>query len=156
MTIEQKRAVVRLMTVSITLDVLSMRFMKVIIEWNPIVSAGMNLIEYVIVLRGNGAGHAWTPEEDAVVQEMYPYQPRWDILCALPRRTWQAVINRASDFHLTRINRALGAVDIGDGTSIEDMLAMQEYCITQEQIRAGVKAWVGVVTATTINSYNTP
>jgi len=69
-TLEQKRAFVRLITASITLDVADGRWMKLAIEWHPVL-AGEPLVETAIFMKSYGANSNYTQQEDEVLRKMY-------------------------------------------------------------------------------------
>ena len=142
MTLEQRRSFIRLITQTITLDALSDRWMKLTIEWSPVLAGGQ-YSEFALFLRSTGAGSNWTDEEDAILRDVYAGAARSDILVALPRRSWASCKSRAAALKITRQSREMGAFRLLENLALEDVSVMEEYGITQEQIWEGCTEWWG-------------
>ena len=134
MDMEERRSFIRLITNDIRLDTLSGRWMKLTIEWSPLL-AGENYIEFVLFLKTLRATPRWTREEDATLKAMYPQSPKDDILAALPRRSWHAITMRVKGRSETQA--------IMDTLSLEDLAVMNEYGIKQEWIEGGCTEYWG-------------
>ncbi len=140
MDLEDRRSFIRLITYNITLDALSDRFMKLTIEWSPVL-AGDNYIESAIFFRGNGAGSNWQPQEDAILRRMYPRSSRRDVLMELPHRSWQSIRSRAVTLSIARYTRRPEQSTALTSTSLKDSELMEEFGITREEVEAGCRVW---------------
>ena len=139
-TLEQRRSFLRLITQSITLDALSGRWMRLTIEWSPVL-AGEAYHDTVVFLRSIGANPNWQVEEDALLHDLYPRAPRSDILVALPRRSWTSCKARARVLHITRTSKEVGSFRLMETLAVEDIGVMETYGITPVQIEAGQTAF---------------
>jgi len=54
------------------------------------------------IYRHYGSKPAWTPEETAILRELYPEADRLDILQALPKRSWRNINQNAALIGLSR------------------------------------------------------
>jgi hypothetical protein len=144
MSLEQRRAFVRLITEQITLDTLSGRWMKLEITWSPVLM-GEAYVERALFLRSSGASPNWTKLEDDVLAEVYPHKMRSDVLTALPRRSWAAIKSRASVLRLCRVTRVVGPVRLHEKLALEDWRLMRSFGITQAQMDAGGMYWWDVL-----------
>ena len=124
MDLEEKRSFIRIITLGISLDELSDRFMKLTIEWSPILS-GKEYIEYILFLRVNGASNYWSDEEVAILRDMYPESPKSAILSALPNRSWDAIRLKARG--MERYSREAGTIPAS--LSLKDYAIMQEHTV---------------------------
>ena len=149
MTLEQKQSFIRLITNNIRLDTLSGRWMKLTIEWSPLL-AGENYTEFALFLRTLRATTRWTPEEKAIVREMFPQSPKSDILATLPHRSWVSIKLRATILHLKRPKEKV-ARTVWDALSLEDCAVINDYGINQEWLEEGCTEYWGIED-TVINS----
>jgi DNA invertase Pin-like site-specific DNA recombinase len=71
------------------------------IEWQNGIASCPDL---ALVWRGitPNNSEAWTPEEDAILQELYPSAPQVEIMQALPSRAWDRILERAQVFSFRR------------------------------------------------------
>ncbi|OLB62540.1 MAG: hypothetical protein AUH94_04735 [Ktedonobacter sp. 13_2_20CM_2_54_8] len=125
MTLEQKRAFIRLITQEVRLDSLSDRLMRLTLVWHPVL-AGEEHTEFTILEKSKGSGANWTEDEDAILHELYPQVQRSDILIALPRRSWVAIKSRAKALDVSRYTYATGEFQIPDTLALEDWILSQE------------------------------
>ncbi len=144
MDLEQRRAFIRLITNNITLDLLSGRFMRLTIEWIPVLT-GEYFTEYALFFRGMGANAKWKPQEDTILRDMFPQSPKDDILAALPRRSWAAIKLRAPVLSLKR-KREKGTPSIVDLLSMEDLAVVQAHNIQLEWLEEGHTEFWGIET----------
>jgi hypothetical protein len=136
MDLEQRRAFLRLIINNIRLDLLSARFMRLTVEWSPVL-AGEYYTEYALFFRGMGAGAKWTSQEDAMLRDMFQQSPKSDILAALPRRSWASIKLRAPVLHLKRPREEVPP-SILDALSMEDLAVFKEHSIHLEWLEEGI------------------
>ena len=110
---------------------LSPRFYKISIHW---FDPEWGIDERVCFKGGNPSLH-WKEEEDAILREHYPKAPRLELMRCLPTRSYTAMKGRASTL---LVRRAI--VEKGEFTwtfSLRDLQIMEQYDLTEEQLRQG-------------------
>jgi len=141
---EEHPRLVYLFIKQVTLKHLSPRFFTVTIVWRDPTWD----IDQVVCYKYGNPSLTWKPEEDAILRQHYAHASRKELLQMLPTRTYMAIRSRGENLGLSRLEfMSVPEPDIPHRTSWQDWQLMQEYGVTEEQLRSkeGVKvvSWAG-------------
>jgi hypothetical protein len=135
---EEHPRLVYLFIKRVTLKHLSPRFFTVTIIWRDPAWD----IDQVVCYKYGNPSHKWLEEEDAILRQHYTQAPRTELLQMLPRRTYTAIRSRGENLGLSRLDFiSVPEPDVPHRTSWQDWQLMQEYGLTEGQLRSeeGVK-----------------
>jgi hypothetical protein len=94
--LDERQGLVNMLIKKVYLQPLSCHFIKMTIQWKWFPE------DVGIIWRSQPASMQWTPEEDAILKTMYPYATPLETLTALPCRSWDACVMRATVYELKR------------------------------------------------------
>jgi hypothetical protein len=98
MDFHEKRRFIQLVCEKITLNKVAPNWLRLEIHWiwddTP--------LDVLYIWQRKGCGEAWTDDEIALLQRLYPGTDRASVLAALPRRNWVAIVDRAHDLGIGR------------------------------------------------------
>jgi len=135
---EEHPRLVYLFIKRVTLNHLSPRFFTVTIVWRD---PSWDIDQVTCYKYGNPS-LKWKAEEEAILREHYAKAPRKELLEMLPRRTYVAIRSRGEYRGLSRLEyMSVAEPDLPHRTCWQDWQLMQEYGLTEEQLRSeeGVK-----------------
>jgi hypothetical protein len=92
MPLESKQRFIRAATSRITLDELQTGWLKLTIEWSPLL--GGDVIDEAYIW--TTGGKRWTDEEDHLIREHYATAERGWLMEQLPERGWDSIVARAA------------------------------------------------------------
>ncbi|MEO6893030.1 MAG: recombinase family protein, partial [Ktedonobacteraceae bacterium] len=92
MRIESKQRFIRAATCRITLDELATGWVKLIIEWSPLLGGDVIDEAYIWTV----AGKRWTEAEEQTLREQYATAERGWLMQQLPERGWDSIIAKAA------------------------------------------------------------
>lgn len=92
MRLESKQRFIRAATSRITLDELQTGWLKLTIEWSPLL--GGDIIDEAYIW--TSAGKRWTVNEEQVLREQYATAERGWLMEQLPERGWDSIIAKAA------------------------------------------------------------
>jgi hypothetical protein len=106
------------------------RFFSVTLEWEY----GEWGVEQAIFDKGT-SNKAWTPEEDTILKNLYPDCPQFEIMHALPTRSWRSILAQAGALHVKRAFQNKTIKDLH--VSVKDMEFLDRSGLTLAQFRSG-------------------
>lgn len=101
MPFERQRRYASLIVGAVTMEEVSPHILKLVITYKPPIQC--TLTGYV--MRNNCGQHAWTDEENRIIDNRYFTADRLDILKALPNRTWLSICQQANGMGIQRATR---------------------------------------------------
>jgi hypothetical protein len=114
---ERKHKLARLITESAVIEEVSVHWLQLTVLWRGPLA---NRPDVCLIWRQRGRrSDEWTAEEDAIVKAYYPSGDKWDILEALPRRSWNMIYQRAMKFELRR--NVYAQESIPENITIDDL-----------------------------------
>ncbi len=142
MNLEKQQRFVRVATKQIVLEPITDGWLKLTVQWSPV----MRLKHYDIayIWRQTGSSSPWTPDEIAILKEHYATAKRSWLLERLPKRSWKGCIAQALRFGLRRPDQANDS-GLSDWMCMEDRRVMQKYGLDFEQ--TGQRVWWRETTA---------
>ncbi len=145
MEFSKQQRFARIATKQIVLEPISDGWLKLTVQWSPVLNVRQYEIAYI--WRQTGSSSPWTPEEIAVVKEYYATAKRSWLLAQLPKRTWTGFKAQAMRLGLRRPAH-LWRNDSGlpDWMCVEDQQIMARYGLTLEKPEQRV--WWQEVTVT--------
>ncbi len=136
---EKRQRFIRLVTQSITFDVIADGWLQLTIQWSPFL--GINATDIAILWRQRGTSGVWTNEENALLQEHYPHARRAWLLEQLPRRTWLAIVSQASRLKIKR-QYSSSDTDLPAWMSLEDRHVLEAYGLTVDTPAKAYCWWI--------------
>ncbi|MFL5588665.1 MAG: recombinase family protein [Ktedonobacteraceae bacterium] len=138
-TIEEKKVLITLLVQTCTIDILSPRFYKLVVQWR-VPTWGT---EEAIVHRGGRPALHWSSEEDTLLRASYYANEKAALLALFPSRSWESIYTRAARVGLRKgsIN-GKGESEIPNDLCLQDYHVMQQYAISVTALTkkdAGVK-----------------
>lgn len=118
---------VRLMVAQANMTAASPHFLRLDI----VIGAPFYRLLTGFLYRQHGSRAPWTPEETGALRRLYPSADRLDVLKAIPKRSWEAIVQQASIAGLPRSTR-LNTAGIPEHLSYADVLVMQQENITRD------------------------
>ncbi len=100
-SLNQKHNVIRSVVTNVIVSRVSPSWLKVEILWKGI-GTMLPITDTGYLWLAGSANVDWTPEEDAILQEMYPYEHADALLEKLPNRSWRSIITKASGKKIER------------------------------------------------------
>lgn len=155
LTPEGQKRMARQVIQDIRLNMISPHLFLLHIKWQTGIALRPDV---ALVWRGKGAriGYDWAPEEEAIINSLYPDKSQVDIMRALPQRAWQSIREHASVLGLHRVAPSASAVDTYYVTmSYADLVAVEFLtgnpqqqdrlrCIADELARRTVRGGLSV------------
>lgn len=126
--LDERQGLVKMLVKQVYLEPLSCHFIKMTIQWKWFPE------DIGIIWRSQPASIHWTPEEDDVLNQMYPIETSENILNALPRRTWDACVARAATPTLG-LKRQVAWDVKNRQLSQEDVHVIEQYQISAENMQ---------------------
>ena len=123
---EDRQALVALLIRRVYLEPLSGHFMKMTIVWKEFPA------DVGIIWRRNADSLHWGEEEDRILREIYPTEPLDTIQEALPHRSGQSIMSRASKMSIHRLKKPGGQMH--KQMSVEDLQIAERYGIALENL----------------------
>ncbi|HLG61406.1 MAG TPA: recombinase family protein [Ktedonosporobacter sp.] len=133
MKLARKLRFVNLVTESVNLTVASQHFLKMEINFKPLL--GCSVTGY-IYRRVGKHGEQWTGEEKGVLEEMYPYGDRADILKKFPERTWETIVTHARLYGLKR-HTYLNTSHLHESYTLKDVEVLEKLGLGSDKGLAG-------------------
>ncbi len=94
--LDERQGLINALVKKIYIQSLSCHFIKVTIQWKWFPE------DIGIIWRSQPASKQWTPEEDEILKTMYLHATPLEILTALPYRSWDACVMRATTHEVKR------------------------------------------------------
>jgi hypothetical protein len=156
MNIEAKQRLIRVATSQITLDSILPGWLKLTIEWSPLL--GGNLIDEAYIWNPNGSDTAWSEEEKHILQEYYLTASRQQLLELLPRRSWIAINSKG---RLSGIKRPWSKADLersvkSELISLVEWNFIQEYDLPAEELLDKRVYWREYIGSPVLGNSETP
>lgn len=125
LSIEAKQRFVRVATSRVTLDQALTGWLKLTIEWSPLL--GSNLIDEAYIWTSTGSDAPWSEEEKRILHEHYLTANRQELLELLPRRSWVAITNKGKVYGTRPLKKAYHKRVIDS-----ELLSVNEWNFLQE------------------------
>ncbi len=119
--LERRRRFVHLVTQSITLEMLAPGWLRLTIEWCPLVD--VSSVDTCYLRRPSG--EHWTEQGLQTIRELYPTASRMALLRMFPHRSWDAIRQAAKRLHVRRS-------DIPNDTGLPVSVSLVDMRIAQE------------------------
>jgi hypothetical protein len=153
MPLEDKRRFIRTATSRITLEDLCAGWLRLSIEWSPLLDANMIIDEVYIWTQG---GKRWTDEEKQLIREQYSSAERDWLLERIPERSWESIITMAGTLGVSRPRSPnVSKIRVVPSLllSVSDWQLMQQYELPVEDILTKRATWREfIVTPVSANS----
>jgi DNA invertase Pin-like site-specific DNA recombinase len=125
-TMIRKHKLAKLITESAVIEEVSVHWLRLTVLWRGPLA---NRPDVCLIWRQRGRrSDEWTAEEDAIVKASYPTGEKWDILEALPRRSWNMIYQRAMEFGLRR--NVYAQESIPENITIDDLNVIPDRTIS--------------------------
>jgi hypothetical protein len=124
---ESQQRFIRAATSRIALDELETGWLKLTIEWSPLL--GNDIIDEAYIF--TTGGKRWTDEEKRLVREHYSIADKQWLLAKLPDRGWEAIGAKSSQWGIRRPYPAHSAKDNPIQTQISVIFSMNDQRIMQ-------------------------
>jgi len=116
-----KRRFIQLMVKTVNVREIAPHIVEMVIELRPPFAYSLECRIY----RHRGSKPPWTDMETATLKRLYPTSDRLDILQALPRRTWESIVQQCGLMKLRR-NTTLNTSGIHEALTWRDAQLMRE------------------------------
>ncbi len=128
----------------VVIDVAS-SWMQLEIHWKPSIG---DFVDIAYIKKSYSNKKGWTPEEEAILRELYPTASQDEIMAALPGRGWSSIQGRAYVLKVKRIEKPAPGPTTCKPWSAEDIAKLRE--VYPEVERSVImecfpdRTWVGV------------
>jgi hypothetical protein len=125
-TMERKHKLAKLITESAVIEEVSVHWLRLTVLWRGPLA---NRPDVCLIWRQRGRrSDEWTAQEDDIVRASYPTGHKWDILEALPRRSWNMIYQRAMEFGLRR--NVYAQESIPENITVDDLNVIPDRTIS--------------------------
>jgi DNA invertase Pin-like site-specific DNA recombinase len=118
----RRRRLIHLITDQITLEELSEGWLRFTVYWNMLVGGG---VEHCYIWRSSGS--MWSDNELDTLREQYATSTRNELLHTFPKRSWLAIIRKATRISLVGV--PIADSDLPVDVSLSDVAIFNEYML---------------------------
>jgi predicted nuclease with TOPRIM domain len=138
MPIAAKQRFIRVATARVTLDEIVTSWLKLTVEWSPVV--GKDLMDEVYIW--TTAGKGWTDKEKDILREHYATASRDWLMEQLPDRSWDTIAAKGQELGIKRLHIRYQKCILPDAPiSINDWKFVQENELPLEEMLAKRAYW---------------
>jgi DNA invertase Pin-like site-specific DNA recombinase len=133
-TLEKRRSFIRMITESITLEEIAGGWLRLTLVWSPLMgfisptTTTQQAVDVAYIWRQSG--NQWAEDELTLLREHYPTMGRAELLHVFPGRSWQAIVSKAINEHITKtVIKRNDGLAVPTNTSLTDLHVLNEFML---------------------------
>jgi len=139
-SLEKRRSFIRMATDIITLEELASGWLRLTLVWSPImgfispITSSTRAVDTAYIWRQ--AGSQWSEDGLALLRQHYPTMTRPELLHVFPNRSWQAIVSKAINEHITKtVIKRNDGLEVPTNTSLTDLAVINEFMLEAEKMQ---------------------